>query len=130
MKTKIFILLALFASIKCTDTIINEPEITEKDNSSTVMYKANTKFNIALEGNITTGYSWNVASIDTTKINQIGTYEYKSNEGTLIGRPGKFIFKFKTVNKGESFIKFYYARTWETGIAPVDSFKIKVNIDK
>lgn len=130
MKTIIFVLLVFFAFIKCASPDINKPGIDEKDNSNNVIYKANTQFSIVLEGNLSTGYSWEIASIDTTKVMQVGNYEYipNPNDRMLVGAPGKFVFKFKTLSKGSSLLKFYYLRPWEKGIAPIDTFEKNINI--
>jgi predicted secreted protein len=106
---------------------VNEPEISPKDNNSTILYSQNSQFSLSLVGNITTGYTWKISSIDSAKIVPLGTYEYKSSS-QAIGSSGNFIFKFRTKEKGSTLLKLYYLKEWEKGIVPIDSFNVNINI--
>jgi len=98
----------------CADPI----QLTEADNGRTNSVNAGGEIKIVLEGNPTTGYSWDVASFSTNKLQQIGAVEYLQSEQSdgkhRVGAGGKFVFRFKAVGSGQGFIKLIYRRPWET----------------
>ena len=84
------------------------------------------EFNVVLEGNPTTGYSWylknveeikNNATIEMLNLDEYNSAEYvQQGEGNLMGMGGIFCFKFKVNNKdGKEMPKlvFEYKRPWE-----------------
>jgi predicted secreted protein len=125
MKSKILILLVGVLILRCTGVEPGNMEIQKQENGKEFSLYKNSFFNVILDGNITTGYSWEIITIDTTKIKSLG-YDYKPLSNKT-GTPGQYTFKFKTLSLGTSIIKFYYLRTWEKGIAPADSFFVKIN---
>ena len=96
-----------------------------KAGRETVNVKPRQLFTVALKGNPSTGFSWNITTIDTTLIRPQGKPRYVG-QSNLPGSPGTFYFDFSAVGKGASNIAFAYARTWEKGVAPADSFTITV----
>ena len=128
IKAKAVILLLSFFLIKCETAELSNSQITKAENGKQVSIKAGTDFSLVLDGNPTTGYIWQIKSIDTSSVSQNGNYEYKSSSG-LMGAPGKFTFKFKALNKSRSLLKLYYLRGWEKGIPPIDSFKVNIIVN-
>lgn len=93
-------------------------QLTEADNGRTNSVNAGSEIKIVLEGNPTTGYSWEVASFSTNGLQQIGAVVYlqseQSGEKHRVGVGGKFIFRFKAIGPGPGQIKLLYRRPWET----------------
>ena len=93
-------------------------QLTEADNGRTNSVNAGSEIKIILKGNPTTGYSWDVASYSTNRLQQIRTVEYlqseQSGEKHRVGVGGKFVFRFKAVGSGQGQIKLIYRRSWET----------------
>ena len=93
-------------------------QLTEADNGRTNSVKAGGEIKVILEGNPTTGYAWDVVSFSTNRLQQIGAVEYLPSEQSggkhRVGVGGKFMFRFKAVEKGEGNIKMIYRRSWET----------------
>jgi len=92
--------------------------LTEADNGRTNSVNAGSEIKIVLEGNPTTGYSWDVASFSTNCLQQIGAMAYLQSEQPggkhRVGVGGKFMFRFKAVGSGQGQIQLIYRRPWET----------------
>lgn len=110
--------------------------LTMEDNMKTITVKAGEIVIIRLEGNITTGYTWEVEKIDNMFIQQVGETDYFEVENSevtpqkenLTGAAGEFIFTFEALQVGETSLRLVYHRTFETGVEPLDVFTITVQI--
>jgi inhibitor of cysteine peptidase len=94
----------------------------------TIAVKHGETFDIALESNPTTGYSWNLLEpINADKLH-ISASNYTPDKGSLIGAGGKRIITFQTKKRGFATIKLGYLRVWEKGIKPLKerSFRIMI----
>lgn len=93
-------------------------QLTEADAGRTNSVNIGNEIKIVLEGNPTTGYSWEMASYSTNNLQQIGEVQYRPtdqpDERPRVGVGGQFVFKFKAVKQGQSDIKLIYRRSWET----------------
>jgi len=90
--------------------------------------KAGDVFKIELESNATTGYEWFVKYDD--KILNFKKSEYISPASQkLLGSPGKQIFIFSAIKKGETTIEFAYKRHWEKDKLPAKTIMYKVRIN-
>ncbi len=98
---------------------------TIKDNGRTVELQMDSPFEVELEGNPSTGYSWQVAEVDTNVIKQIGEPIYESS-GNLAGSGGTYTFRFRTVDNGETPLVLVYGRPFEPAKAPVKTFRLKI----
>jgi len=109
-----FVLALLMATCVFSDPV----RLTAADNGRTNSVPAGGDIEIVLKGNPTTGYSWEVDSFSTNKLQQMGTVEYKQNETLggkeMVGVGGKFTFRFKALAPGQGSIKLIYRRSWET----------------
>jgi len=75
------------------------------------------EFIIALGSNHTTGYSWQ-ASYDETMLELVGgesTYEADETSENITGAGGTELFRFLTLEAGETAITLVYAQHWEGG---------------
>lgn len=93
-------------------------QLAEADNGRTNSVKSGTEIVITLEGNPTTGYSWDVASFSTNRLQKIGAAQYRQTEQhdsrPRVGVGGRFLFKFKAIESGRADLKLVYRRSWET----------------
>lgn len=106
--------------------------LTMRQNGSTVIVKPGDKIVILLDGNITTGYSWEVGTIDETFLKQYGepTYREKYNPRGLEGVPGKFEFTFEALRIGKTSLRLIYQQPFEKDVEPEKTFTITVDISK
>lgn len=127
------ILTYLYFSGLLTDLIKPKQEIltlTLEQNGSTIKIKNGDTVKLGLEGNITTGYSWEMDSLDQSYLVQVGEMEYggKPNPRRLSGAPGIFNYTFKAVNEGQTKLKMKYHRTFEKDVEPIDTFTLNIEI--
>jgi len=81
---------------------------------------------VTLEGNPTTGYSWEVAEpLDEQVLRQVGEPEFKA-ESDLVGAGGVQILRFEAVNAGQTTLKLAYRRPWEKDVDPLETYSIQV----
>ena len=98
---------------------------TMKDNGRTLELQLDSPFEVELEGNPTTGYSWQVVEMDTNVIRQTGEPVYEPS-GDKPGSGGVYTFRFRTVADGESLLVLVYSRPFEPDKEPVKTFRLKI----
>ena len=81
---------------------------------------------VTLEGNPTTGYSWEAADpLDEQVLRQVGEAEFKQ-ESEALGAGGVQILRFEAVNAGKFTLKLVYHRPWEKDVEPLETYSIQV----
>ncbi|MCQ2241653.1 protease inhibitor I42 family protein [Treponema sp.] len=81
---------------------------------------------IVLRGNPTTGYTWTYNLDDDGIFSIEETVTYLGADG-IVGAPSMFEYKLKSLEPGETRIKFVYSRPWlEDSVIESKSFAIKV----
>jgi len=83
---------------------------------------------IRLEGNITTGYSWQPAELEGEALQSLGKPEYvqRPRAPGMVGVGGVFVFKLKAIKPGKALVKTVYVRPWEKGKPPERTFSLTV----
>lgn len=104
-------------------------ELTEKQNGGVVALVVNDVVRVKLDGNITTGYSWEVDNLDATLLQKVGEVEYASTS-SLTGGGGVFTLTFKALNIGTTHLHLIYHRAFEKGVPPIRVFDVTVDIQK
>ena len=104
--------------------------VTEADTGGQVRLQPGMTLEVTLISNPSTGYHWNVATIDPTCLQQTGEPVYTPDAGTegLVGSGGKESFRFRAVAAGESQLKMNY-------LSPANqpsntAFSITVNVQE
>jgi len=82
---------------------------------------------IKLEGNPTTGYSWEIVETEGAILQQVGEPEFEA-ESDLLGAPGTQTLRFEAVETGQMELKLVYQRPWETDVEPVETFTVQVTV--
>lgn len=86
-------------------------------------------FEIALDANPTTGYSWFIKNESALKTVSLKTQRFNAAaEKGVVGAPSKQVFTFTAVNGGSENIILEYKRPWEKGVAPIDVKTYKVTV--
>jgi inhibitor of cysteine peptidase len=108
-------------------------KLTDADNGKTYTVKAGDLVQIVVAGNPTTGYSWmaDLSESDAAIMQQQGEplYAQESTDPSLVGGGGTYTFTFKAVETGEATITLDYARSWETGVAPEQTYSVTLNVE-
>lgn len=99
--------------------------LSEEDAGRTVELRAGDSLEVTLVGNPTTGYMWEVGSVDAAVLTQVGEPEFKA-DSDLIGAPGTITLRFEAVAPGETDLQLVYRRPWEEGVAPLETFEATI----
>jgi inhibitor of cysteine peptidase len=105
-----------------------EPQtLSEADAGTTVMVLMHDTIKVVLEGNPTTGFTWERAPDDESAVilEQLGDPEFQPSTG-LAGSGGEFTFRFEGVASGQAVLKLIYHRPWEAGVPPEKTFEVTV----
>ena len=83
---------------------------------------------VTLESNPgSTGFEWELTEIsDETVLQQVDQRYEPPEEGGMVGAPGKEIWTFKGLSKGESSISMEYSQPWEGGTKAAETFELTV----
>ena len=123
MKIITAIILTIVFSVFLSASSVSCVKLTEKNNGSTVTLSVDQNLQITLASNSSTGYSWNIVSIDPALLKQIGEEEYRQ-ESNRRGGGGRTTFRFKPVGKGKFFLKLAYYRAWEKNSSYEKTFTV------
>jgi len=119
------LLIALTAAAGCSPQQ-QEAKASMDDNGREMQLKKGQTLVVTLEGNPTTGYSWEVAEpLDEQVLRQAGEPEFKA-ESEALGAGGVQILRFEAVNAGKITLKLAYRRSWEKGVEPLNTFSLQV----
>ncbi len=119
------LLVALTMATSCSPQQ-QEVKVTIDDNGREMQLKKGQMLVVTLEGNPTTGYSWEVAGpLDEQVLRQVGEAEFKA-ESEALGAGGVQILRFEAVNAGKITLKLVYHRPWEKGVEPLETYSIEV----
>jgi inhibitor of cysteine peptidase len=124
-KSVVYVSLALILCVFLTACGGKNVKITEDMNGQTINLAKGETLTLSIEGNPTTGYSWNLTSVDEAVLKSAGEPGYDSSS-TLTGAGGTYTFKFSAVEAGTTTLKLDYYRTFEKDVAPIKSFEVTV----
>ena len=103
------VLLAIYTAISQADITVIQAEL-------------NKPFNITLESNPTTGYTWTVDFNHKMLIG--GEKGYSASRPGAVGGSGQQIFVFTPIQEGQTEISAVYKRPWEEGAAEERTFQV------
>ena len=102
-------------------------KLDEQHNGGSVEVNGGDKVTITLEGNPTTGYSWELSELDPAVVELVGEPAYKS-DSKLIGSGGAYTFTLKALTPGSTTVKLVYHRSWETEVEPLEVYEVTLNV--
>jgi predicted secreted protein len=101
-------------------------ELTEEDNGEVVALVPGQELTITLYGNPTTGYEWRVASLDSSRLRQLGEGEWRPESGAT-GSGGPYTFRFEAVGPGQSTLQLV---NQFPGEEPIETFEVTVMVSR
>jgi len=113
------------ASAQCAQK--NTLKLTEQDAGRTVDMRVGELLEVTLRGNPTTGYMWDVQSVDPNILKPADQLEFQA-DSKLIGSPGKLTLRFEATRAGKTPLRLIYHRPWEKNVEPIDTFEVTVVI--
>lgn len=102
-------------------------EINEEQNGGMIAMVVNDTVRIQIEGNPTTGFTWESEKLDTDLLKPMGEPKFISNSN-LKGGEGVFTFTFKSLKPSVTHLRLLYHRTFEKDTPPARIFDVVVDI--
>ena len=100
--------------------------IRDSDSGKTITVPIGGKLIVRLASNPTTGYQWQISSLDQEYLKPVGEPAYELPKTERIGSGGTQIFTFMTLKPGKTILVLNYERSWEK--IPVKNFTVAVQI--
>jgi inhibitor of cysteine peptidase len=99
------------------------------DSARTVELKRGDTLVVKLEGMPTTGFTWEVASVDASVLEQKGEPEYTDAEPGKLGGAGTLTFDFNTKGAGSTSLEMVYHQPWDKDTPPTETFEVTVVVE-
>ncbi len=129
MKSKLHIVLLFIAlTAILLSTAGCSSALTAKDNGTAVTVKTGDTFTVKLEGNPSTGYTWEAQDLDTRLLEQVGDAEFSGGVPGMVGSGGDLTLTFKALQPGTTTLTLVYHRPWEKDVDPIDTFSVTVTV--
>lgn len=97
----------------------------EGADGKTVTMSVATPVLLQLPGSPATGYDWEVSIGNPSVLEQSGVPKFTPSS-TALGSSGTYNFWFKAKTTGKTDLTLVYRRSWETGTAPLKTYKVTV----
>ena len=127
-KTTLIILTMVISLASTTGCKPKAVQLTDVDNNKDITLDAGDQLIITLPGNPTTGYNWEVKSVDAAILGVVGEPQFVSDNTNLVGAGGQLSLTFKALKAGSTTLELVYHRPWETDVAPLQTFTIQVTV--
>lgn len=103
-------------------------QLTAENNGGQAEVKAGQEFTVVLEGNPSTGYTWEAQDLDTAMFELVGEPEFVGDSADLVGSGGTLTLTFKALQAGTATLNLVYHRPWETDVAPIDTYSVTITV--
>jgi len=103
-------------------------KIEVSEDQQNIEIKTGQEFTINLTSNPSTGYSWSVDDTYNKNIMSKISNEFIPSNSEMIGAPGKELWVFKGVRKGETKLNFVYIRQREDETSQINSKTFNVTV--
>ncbi len=101
--------------------------LTEADADKTIDVVVDDTVEIKLRENATAGYRWTLETIDRLLCSVV-TEERHGPDQLIPGAPGIHVWRIKAEHVGDCQIKITYARTWQRGAPPAQTFNVRLRV--
>ena len=115
----------IFFGIAISACSVSEPEIHLPEKDTKVTLKSRQTFTAALEGNPTSGFTWETVGMDGKLLARVGEAQYQVGSNAL-GAAGVISLGFKALAPGSTILELVYHRPWEKDQPPLKTIKIMV----
>jgi inhibitor of cysteine peptidase len=106
----------------------SQSKLTIADNGKAIIVNAGEQIVVELDGNPSTGYTWEAKDLDASLLQQVGQASFKSSNPGLVGAGGTLTLIFKTLKAGTTNLELVYHRPWETDVKPLSTFVVKLTV--
>jgi predicted secreted protein len=115
--------------VSCTPPLGSTVRIGESAAGSTVELRQGQILEVALPGNPTTGFTWQVRPGAESILAQQGEAKF-APQSSAIGSGGTITVRFLAVAKGKVILILDYHRPWEAGVAPLQTYQATVVVER
>ena len=123
------ILIFALSLANTSNTLAGESmKLSENDSGKIVEISVGDELEVALPGNPTTGYIWEVSSINSNVL-RLDKIDFVAHD-QAIGGGGIEIRRFHAISEGKSEVKLIFHRSFEQNIPPIKTFEVTVIIKK
>ncbi|MFA6035610.1 MAG: protease inhibitor I42 family protein [Candidatus Micrarchaeia archaeon] len=115
-------------TISCVESKLSGSGVA--DLSGPLNVRTGSHFSVKLYSNPSTGYTWNIDVSNSSVVEYLG-YDADNCAGTtpgIVGAGCDMDYKFVANELGSAKITMRYARSWETGVAPVNITSLDVQV--
>jgi inhibitor of cysteine peptidase len=127
-KLPILILFLLLVALLVSAYIGRNSSVTQinlDDAGKTIQLTIGDKLEVNLEGNPSTGYTWEVLS-GQELLEQSEEIEFTAASQQLVGSSGEMRFEFEAIAAGETTLTMGYLRPFERDIDPLQTYSVSV----
>jgi inhibitor of cysteine peptidase len=103
-----------------------EVTLSEDDQGKKVVLDVGDTLKVNLPGNPTTGFTWEIASLDQSLLKLVD-HSYKPSSN-LCGAGGLFTFTLNAEGQGNTELHMVYVRPWEKNSNPSQTFDVFILI--
>jgi len=110
---------------------VSPPEqvnLSASDNGQKMTLFAGQELVIQLDGNPSTGYTWEAKDLDATMFQQVGDAVFSSSHPGLVGSGGSLTLTFRVLKTGPATLTLVYHRPWEKNVLPLNTFSITATV--
>lgn len=107
--------------------VVHALELTERDNGRTVAATQGETVTVSLEGNPSTGYSWELVNYNREILTPKGESGF-IRDAERPGAGGRFVFRFEAKAAGDTRLQLVYIRPWEHKVRPAMAFEVVVSV--
>ena len=102
--------------------------VTGGDTGSRVQLSKGEILKVTLVGNPSTGFMWELPSLDTTILKKKGDWEFKADNATrgFAGSPGQLTICFEAVGAGKTTLGLIYHQSFDPVTPPIQTFALTV----
>lgn len=109
MTRVVFVVVLLVVAVACAGS----RGLSVDDDGTRVSLAPGDEIQVTLEGNATTGFSWELIEYDPAVIAPLGEPTYEESDGEQVGAGGTWTWTLRAAAAGDSPVRFVYHRTWE-----------------
>jgi inhibitor of cysteine peptidase len=126
---RLFLILtaALFVLVGCSPAQVRAKTVTltEADAGKTIELQNGNLLVVVLDGNITTGFNWEMVPQTPAVLEQLGEPE-ATPDSSALGAGGKISLKFQAVQTGQASLTLIYHRSFEKDVPPEKTFEVTI----
>jgi predicted secreted protein len=102
--------------------------LTEANNGEHILLDAGELFEVRLESNASTGYTWEISAASEPDAFELRTRTYLEPDTDLVGAPGTDVFTFEAIGDAEV-LRLEYVRPFEDPVIPERVIEYIIRVD-